>query len=67
VSGSADIFWPRGSEAKPFRPALEGESTRPYSAGLASKASTLRLLDVAAWMRGSGYKHARRVRKELGL
>jgi hypothetical protein len=43
----------------------EIDAIRP--AGLASKASTLRLLDVAAWMRGSGYKHARRVRKELGL
>jgi Family of unknown function (DUF6308) len=35
--------------------------------GLTSTVSTLRLLDVAAWMRDSGSRNAKRVRKELGL
>jgi hypothetical protein len=42
------------------------DAIRP-AAGLASRVSTLRLLDVAAWMRGSGSRNAKRVRKELGL
>lgn len=35
--------------------------------GLPSKISTLRLLDVAAWMRDSGSRNAKRVREQLGL
>lgn len=35
--------------------------------GLTSTVTTLRLLDVAAWMRGSGYHEAKRVRKQVGL
>lgn len=43
----------------------EIEAIRPP--GLTSKTTTLRLLDVAAWMRGSASRNAKRVRKELGL
>lgn len=35
--------------------------------GLASTATSLRLLDVAAWMRGSGSRTAKRVRECLGV
>jgi hypothetical protein len=46
---------------------LRGQIDAIRPAGLASRVSTLRLLDVAAWMRGSGSRNAKRVRKELGL